>query len=283
MSRVPATPPAEAAPARPGAPGAAGARRAAARNVRKSDQSGRRQRKAAGLRRGAVAALVLTLCGATGWGAWATWDAMRERGFFLVRQIEITGTARLSEADVLARLDLPEKADLPGLDLNAVSDAVLSHPWVERATVRRVYPGTLAIRVWERIPAAVAEAGDKRLMLDADGVVLGPPEPDMDDLPRLAGIPIRGLSAGDRVRPERVRAGLLVANAYGRPSLVDVADLHDPLLLADGLRIRLGDRGGYDWRLKRLERLAPALEELAGQHGAEVDLRYADRVVARPL
>jgi hypothetical protein len=34
-----------------------------------------------------------------------------------------------------------------------------------------------------------------------------------------------------------------------------MADPRDPLLLADGMRVRVGDRGGYGWRIERLERL----------------------------
>lgn len=278
MTRVPAK-----GAAKPAAKPANRRRAEAPRNTRRGDQAARRRQRADGVKAGVAVTLTLALCAATGWGAWFAWGAMRDHGFFAVRHIEISGVARLSEATVLARLDLPEGADLPSLELGAVSDAVLSHPWIERVTVRRIYPGTLAIRVWERTPAAVLEQGDLRLMVDRDGVVLGPPEPGMDDLPRLTGIPIKGLTAGRRVHAAAVRTGILVAEAYGQPAIVDVADLHDPLLLADGMRIRLGDKGGYDWRLKRLERLGPALDDLSGKHGAEVDLRYADRVVARPL
>jgi cell division septal protein FtsQ len=64
---------------------------------------------------------------------------------------------------------------------------------------------------------------------------------------------------------------------------VDVADPDDPLLLADGLRVRLGAQGNYAWRLGRLDALKDEIAALAGKHGAEVDLRYDDRVIARPL
>jgi len=119
-------------------------------------------------------------------------------------------------------------------------------------------------------------------------VILGRPDAgdaeDAAELPRLTGIEVRGHTPGDRVDPARVALGTRVARAWGAPgALVDVADPDDPLLLADGLRVRLGADGGYDWRLGRLAALQGEITSLAGKHGAEVDLRYDDRVIARPL
>ncbi len=260
----------------------------ARKNVRKAART--EPRSVGNLRKIVLNTLLLSVVGGLGWGGVTGWHAMLEHGVFRVDQIEISGNARITEDRILARLDLPEKVDLPTLDLTTVSRSVLTHPWIERVTVRRIYPRTLAIRVWERTPAAVlTESGATRkrsnqLMVDRDGVILGPPTADAGDLPMLTGLHLTGLTAGDRVSKARVRIGLVVAHAYrGGTPLVDVADLDDPLLLVDGMRIRLGSQGGYDWRLDRLEELGPALDELAGEHGAEVDLRYRDRVVARPL
>lgn len=264
----------------------------ARKNVRKATKKAVRTRQLSGLKTSLLTLLVLVLLGASGWGAVAGWHALIARGVFQVAEIEITGNARIPEDRILARLDLPKNAALPNLDLHTVSQSVLTHPWIERATVRRIYPGTLAIRVWERTPAAVLTEttgkGKKKkttqLMVDRDGVILGRPTADMADLPMLTGIHLRGLTAGDRVSRTRIRTGLVVAHAYqGGTPLVDVADLDDPLLLVDGMRIRLGRQGGYEWRLDRLEQLRPSLNELGGEHGAEVDLRYRDRVIARPL
>ncbi len=264
----------------------------ARKNVRKATKKAVRRRNISGLKSGLLGLLLLGLAGAAGWGAVTGWNALIASGVFKVAEIEISGNARISEDRILARLDLPKNANLPDLDLHTISQSVLTHPWIERATVRRIYPGTLAIQVWERTPAAVLTEttgkGKKKqttqLMVDRDGVILGRPTADMADLPMLTGIHLRGLTAGDRVSRTRIRTGLVVAHAYrGGTPLVDVADLDDPLLLVDGMRIRLGRQGGYEWRLDRLDQLRPSLEQLGGEHGAEVDLRYRDRVIARPL
>jgi len=274
---------------RPRLPGLSKPRRNVRRNVRVATVKAKRQQTGQHIRSSLRGVLVLLLVCACGWGGVQGYQAMLDNGFFAVKQIEISGTARISEAQVLARLDLPEGADLPDLDLTTISASVLSHPWIERATVRRTYPNTIAIQVWERTPSALLTESAKGkpvqfLMVDRSGVILGQPTADAVDLPRLTGIPINGLTAGDRVSAKRIEIGMLVALAYhGNTPLVDVADIGDPLLLVDGMRIRLGGRGSYRWRLERLKALGPELNKLAGKHGAEVDLRYPDRVVARPL
>ncbi|MFQ5508503.1 MAG: cell division protein FtsQ/DivIB [Leptospirillia bacterium] len=214
--------------------------------------------------------------------------ALSERGVFQVDYIEITGQQRISEERILARLNLPERSDLTRLDLDVVSRSVLSHPWIERVNIRRLYPSTLKIHVWERTPVALLSKHGKDseplVMVDREGVLLGKPDPAALALPRLMGIDWNGRTTGDRVDARRVRAGVRVATAYGKEkALVDITDVRDPLLLSAGMRVRVGDRGGYDWRFERLHRLENELKRLSGKHGAEVDLRHDDRVVARPL
>jgi POTRA domain, FtsQ-type len=209
----------------------------------------------------------------------------KAHGLLAVREIALEGQSRLPEEMLLARIGLPPGIALPDVDVAAVSSALLSHPWIERVSVRRLYPGTLWVRVWERSPAAVVTtAQGDGVMVDPQGVVLGAPGgPGADDLPRLTGIDVRRRVAGDRVDAGKVALGLSVARAWGPDALVDVADPDDPLLLVEALRVRLGAKGGYGWRLNRLSALRPEIMALAGPHGAEVDLRYDDRVIARPL
>jgi len=273
-------PKARTAPARTAAPP-----RAPKANVRKASAPQAQARRRNAWRRGLIGTAVVVLVGGGACGlAWGFGQA-KAHGLLQVKHITFEGQARIPENELLARLGLPKGIDLPDVDLGAVAGAVLSHPWIERATVRRDYPDSLRILVWERTPVAVVVKGDgPGLMVDAEGVILGPPDPDAGDLPRLTGIEARRPAAGERVDGARVRLGAQVADAWGAPgALVDVADPADPLLLADGLRVRLGAAGGYAWRLARLAALKDEIAALAGKHGAEVDLRYDDRVIARPL
>jgi len=255
------------------------------RNVRRGPVDVARARARATRRRVLGTALGVALLAGLGTGAVVGYGWAKAHGLFAVRQIALEGQTRLPEDMLLARIGLPPGIALPDVDVAAVSSALLSHPWIERVSVRRLYPGTLWVRVWERSPAAVVTSvsGDG-VMVDPEGVVLGAPDgPGADDLPRLTGIDIRRRVAGERVDAAQVALGLSVAKAWGPDALVDVADPDDPLLLVEALRVRLGVKGGYRWRLRRLSALRPEIMALAGPHGAEVDLRYDDRVIARPL
>lgn len=256
------------------------------RNVRRPDPGTDRARKRVRLRNTLKRMLLTVLAVATVGGAGYGYQAGLKNGLLDVKHTRITGNARIPEEKLLARLQLPADARLPGVDLEAVSRSVLTHPWVERVSVRRLYPSTLSIRVWERTPRAVLldHSGNPRLMVDAEGMVLGRPDENAERLPHLSGIPTKGKVEGDRVDALQVEMGLEVARAFDRPgSRVDVADPRDPLLLADGMRIRVGSEGGYAWRLERLTKLRDELHRMGGKGGTEVDLRYDDRVVARPL
>jgi POTRA domain, FtsQ-type len=261
------------------------AARSANRNVRRAPVDVARARRRTVQRRVVGTILGVTLLVGGGFGAVYGYGAAKAHGLLAVRQIALEGMARLPEEMLLKRIGLPPGIALPDVDVAAVSSALLSHPWIERVSVRRLYPGTLWVRVWERSPAAVIDnpAGEE-VMVDPEGVVLGAPEGSQaNDLPRLTGIDARRRVAGERVDAGRVALGLAVAKAWGPDALVDVADPEDPLLLVEALRVRLGDKGGYRWRLARLSALRPEIAALASGKGAEVDLRYDDRVIARPL
>lgn len=255
------------------------------RNVRRAPVDVARARRRAVRRRTVGALLAVALLAGAGFGGVWGYGQARSHGLLAVRQITLEGMARLPEEMLLKRIGLPPGIDLPDVDVAAVSSALLSHPWVGRVSVRRLYPDTLWVRVWERSPAAVvATSTGEGVMVDPEGVVLGAPDgPGTGDLPRLTGIDARRRVAGERVDAAKVALGLSVAKAWGPDALVDVADPDDPLLLVEALRVRLGAKGGYRWRLARLSALRPEIVALSSKKGAEVDLRYDDRVIARPL
>ena len=92
--------------------------------------------------------------------------AVREIGFFRVRQVEITGARYLEPAYILAQLAV--ETDRNVFDpLKGLRERALAIPGVTQAEVTRRLPGTLRIRVTER-PAVAFVRGDSGLVaLDA--------------------------------------------------------------------------------------------------------------------
>lgn len=131
-----------------------------------------------------LALLALVLIGGAAW--WLAHSPL-----FTLRGIVLEGelthnTARTVRAAVGTRLD----GNFLSVDLEQVRDVFEEVPWVRRATVRRVWPDRLAVRLQEHRVAALwnADSDDERLV-NTFGEVFEANLGDVDDdaLPRLAG------------------------------------------------------------------------------------------------
>src|ERR1035441_7140790 len=65
---------------------------------------------------------------------------------------------------------------------------LLAIDWVEEASVSRVWPDRLAVRIQERKPVAFVLLHSSVLLIDAHGVLLNPPAQAQFTFPVLAGI-----------------------------------------------------------------------------------------------
>lgn len=152
---------------------------------------------------------------------------------FAVDQIKVVGNRHASEIDILDRLELNGWTSLIGLDVEAARDRIATLPWVEVATVRKVYPHTLEVRVEEREAFALWQQGSVLNVIERSGRIIAPftggelrklplivgggaPEhaPDLlariDKFPQLAGR-IKGyIRIGDRRWDLRLENGVTI-------------------------------------------------------------------------
>lgn len=107
---------------------------------------------------------------------------------FRVQQIEITGLKRMDRMSVYAvALDQQSRA-MPLVDLEAVRQKLLRYGWVADAHVSRRLPDTLLVDIVERRPAAVWQDRGELTLIDGDGVLLEPVNPEaIPDLPLVIG------------------------------------------------------------------------------------------------
>jgi len=203
----------------------------------------------------------------------------------------VRGQARLSTGEVLALVEGLRGQNILAVDLDAWQEKLLSSPWVESATIRRVLPSTVEISVQERRPMGIGRLNASLYLIDPRGVIIdeyGPVYADID-LPIIDGIgaaPHQGGSIVDIARAEfatRVIAALSTRPELAkRVSQIDVSDLHDAVVILDGdpALLRLGDTD-FVARLQQYIDLAPALHErMAGID--YVDLRFDERLYVRP-
>ncbi|MEM1271269.1 MAG: FtsQ-type POTRA domain-containing protein, partial [Bacteroidota bacterium] len=88
-----------------------------------------------------------------------------------VSEITFSGQVHATEAGLNAALRVPADTTLMDLEPDVLADRVRQHPWVAEASVWRVPPGQLKVRVRERRPAALVidRRGDAIGYLDATG------------------------------------------------------------------------------------------------------------------
>jgi cell division septal protein FtsQ len=204
----------------------------------------------------------------------------------------VRGHERLSAGEVLALVDGLRGQNILAVDLDVWQRKLLSSPWVESATIRRVLPSTMEITVHERRPMGIGRLGTAMYLVDGRGVIIdeyGPAYADID-LPIIDGIgaaPHEGGSIVDVARAEF--AARVIGALSARPELarrvsqIDVSNLHDAVLILDGdpALLRIGDTE-FVARLQQYIDLAPALRERL--HGIDyVDLRFDERLYVRPV
>jgi cell division protein FtsQ len=91
---------------------------------------------------------------------------------FEVRHVRVTGTNRMDERLVYARVLSQQSRAMPEVDVAALRTELKTLPWVKDARVSLQLPHTLAIDIVERTPHAVLEKPDRLVLIDAGGVEL---------------------------------------------------------------------------------------------------------------
>jgi cell division protein FtsQ len=127
-----------------------------------------------------------------------------------VKRVEIQGIHHMDRLPVYSvALDQTSTA-MPLVDLEAIRQKLLRFGWVADARVSRRLPDTLLVDVVERVPAAIWQYQGRLALIDKDGVVLAPVDPQtMPDLPLLIGPGANGhavqlnalLAAAPRLKP----------------------------------------------------------------------------------
>ena len=139
-----------------------------------------------------------------------------------VDHIRVAGAAHTDAGAIESALDIRRGDALLTADVGSAADAVAELPWVERAEVRRAWPGAVRVEVVERVAvAAVAAKGGGWVLVDRAGNQLEVAKEPALELVRVAGRPVAaepGELAGERyqgaldlaaVLPPTIRAAMV--------------------------------------------------------------------------
>ena len=101
---------------------------------------------------------------------------------FLVQSsesIQIAGNSRLSRAQLLSVFGEDVERNIFNIPLAQRRTELERLPWVEHATVMRLLPNRVRVAIVERTPVAFVRQGTEIGLVDAHGVLLNLPGPDM--------------------------------------------------------------------------------------------------------
>ncbi|MBZ5674527.1 MAG: FtsQ-type POTRA domain-containing protein [Acidobacteriia bacterium] len=195
--------------------------------------------------------------------------------------LQIGGAAHISRPAIEKIFADDEGVSVYLIPLAERRDAIREVAWVREATVARVWPNRVIVRVQERTPVAFVRLNASRFgLIDAEGVIL-PPATDRFKLPVLAGV-----RSSDPVtkRREGVQRMLHLTadlgDATANISEIDVSD-GDNLKVSqpyDGrfLTLLLGDRNFKARYGNFLSHYSQIQQRLPG--AAVLDLRLEDRI-----
>lgn len=202
-------------------------------------------------------------------------QAVTARTGFAVDQVRVVGHRETSEIDVLDKLGLDGWTSLIGFDAVHARTAISELPWVREASVRKVYPDTLEIRIEERQPFAVWQHGAELTIISENGDPIAPFRGGRHaSLPLVVG-PDAPKGAADFIALVRDFPEI-AARVKG---YLEVADRRWDLRLDNGVTIKLPEDGAQA-ALADVVRMDKE-NSLLGRDIVSVDLRIADRVVVQ--
>jgi cell division protein FtsQ len=201
----------------------------------------------------------------------------------------LTGNHFVSPAHIANAIGAGAEPNLFRLSLDDARREVESIPWVQSASLRRVFPNRLQSEVTERMPVAYVNTGNGLKLVDREGVLLEKPAEAAFDFPVVTGID-SSMSAADR----KARLALfdrfeqeLKSQVGGAGWLVSEVDLSDDgdlkALLVQGRETILVHFGNRDFgeRLGTFLALLPQIQS-ATPNVDSVDLRYRGQAVVSP-
>jgi len=105
-----------------------------------------------------------------------------------IEQVALSGQRFTPDADVFDAIDLPNSGSLVTFNAAQARERIEKLPWVSTATISRIFPGSLDVRITERQPAALWFNDDREYLVDDSGRVLSALKKGTNvRLPRLAG------------------------------------------------------------------------------------------------
>jgi cell division septal protein FtsQ len=183
------------------------------------------------------------LVGAWRGGEWLLRHFIYENAAFAIYHLQIETDGVISREQLRHWAGIKINDNLWALDLARVKRDLEMMPIIQSASIERVLPHTLNIRVTEREPiaqyvlpqaraAGVTDRGN--YLLDSEGYVMLPLQPHQrstpvstnEHYPVLVGVPVTELTPGQQIDSAQVRSALRWIDAFASSPMAGVIELH---------------------------------------------------------
>ena len=189
-----------------------------------------------------------------------------------IETVTVTGNAETTQFAVLEKLELDPGASLPGFDAHAARLRVSQLPWISDVTVRKTYPGILAVSLTEKQPFALWQHDDAVAVIDRDGETIVA----FDDL-RFSNLPlIVGAGANERAADFLHNLAAFGSIANRLRAAVFVAERRWNLVLGNGITVKLPESNPFAAVAELV--VLDESESLLSRAVSIIDLRIEDRV-----
>src|SRR5262245_12117597 len=209
----------------------------------------------------------------TGARLFAKLEIWAQLGGLGLDQVALIGHRYTADKDIFEALDLRRARTMLSFDPQQARARLAELPWIEEASIERVFPDRLEVPIRERTPVAVWSRGERSFLIDAGGRTLGSVAAEMlPQLPRVSGEGADAAAAElfARLAPfPELKAHMARAERIGGRRWT--------LRLSGGGAVQLPATG-------EAEALAEAARLLAkGFERAEIDVRSPARAIVREL
>lgn len=201
--------------------------------------------------------------------------SVTSRAGFAIDEIRISGNRETSEIDVFQSIGLDGWTSLVGFDADMARARIMALPWVQSASVRKVYPSALEVKIAEKVPFAIWQQGRRLVLVEQDGTPIAPMVGR-----RHAGLP---LVVGEGAAEQ---AATFLATVARHPEVsarvaayVRLSDRRWNLRLRSGITVKLPEQGA-EAALREIAALDRS-HELLSRDIEAIDMRLGDRLVVR--
>ncbi|MFK7901295.1 MAG: cell division protein FtsQ/DivIB [Nitratireductor sp.] len=191
-----------------------------------------------------------------------------------LKHYDISGNSELSDVEAVKILSPKNGETLFGYDVAKAREALRANPWVQDASVAKVYPNKIAVNIQERVAFAVWQEGDELYLIDRDGLKLGKFDGRRDELPVVVG---KGAQTSAHTLIQHLQFHPQIASKV--KAYVRVGERRWDMVFENGIRVLL-PQNGMGVEISRLAMLDQ--EKAIFERDLEIiDLRLPDRMVLK--